>query len=170
MGRPAVEEAGCLARRRGRRSLDMRRRTRGRVMVVMRWRAGEARRIGLPPLAGTGETAEYVLRLRHAGDLVDVALDVALRVVRIGVCYVVRALRARSGRDGRAARVSRETNVVVVAHRLLGEACQYLILLVPVALQPCTHVLQHLALNGRARVVKFWVETATFNIPWRGRC
>lgn len=75
-------------------------------------------------------------------------LSLDARVVRVALRGAAAAAAAGGG----------EADVLVVAHGLLGETAEHLVLLSAEALHPAVHVLEHLALDLGVAVVEVRVE------------
>lgn len=132
-----------------------------RKLVEERRRLAEWGVAGRPAGLSAAELAHEGLRLRHAWHLVEIATNLVLRLYArvLGISLRCVVVGTTAGRGG-------ETDVLVVAHGLLGEAAEHLVLLSAEALNPALHVLEHLSLDVGVAVVEVGVEAEGQSVSW----
>lgn len=122
-------------------------------LSVLRRRSGKITARAL--VRWSTELTEQVLRLRDAGDVVEVALYILLRLESRSVC--LRALRLRD------AALARHTHVLVVTHALFVQSADNLVFFPTEPFSPFMQALHHFPLHLGARVVEVRVEEALEN-------
>lgn len=132
-----------------------------RELVEERRRLAERGVAGRPTRLPAAELTHQRLRLRHARHLVEIAPDLMLRLYTrvLGISLRGVVVGTTAWRGG-------EADVLMVAHGLLGEAAEHLVLLPTEALDPALHVLEHLSLDVGVAVVEVGVEAEGESVSW----
>lgn len=101
-------------------------------------------------LPGTGDFSDKICSWSDNWDLANVALDIMLDFV-----CCIRRVTTFGCRD---ATLPCESDILVVSHRVLGQAVENLVLTMTQALYPFLHIIHHLALDLGVTVVEVRVE------------